>query len=357
MSIVTAILVFGLIILIHEFGHFLFAKLSGIGVVEFSIGMGPRLLSFVKGGTRYSIKVLPFGGSCMMLGEDEDDSDPKAFQNKPVWARIAVVAAGPVFNFILAFILGVIIVRATGYDSPQLVGVQEGFPAQEQGLRAGDIITRMNRERVVVYRDITLYMMLHPGETVKVEYIRPPQTEADGKKTAEEKRTAVITPKYSEETGTYMLGIMVNSSYQPVKGLGETLKYGAYEVLYVMKMTIRSIAMIFRGQVGMRDMAGPVRLVSIIDETVEETLPYGWETVLLTLASLSVLLSANLGVMNLLPIPALDGGRLVFLLIEALTGKPVDREKEGMVHMAGMVFLMGLMLLVLFNDITILLFG
>lgn len=351
MSIIVAILVFGLIVLIHEFGHFIVAKKCGIGVLEFSIGMGPRICSFVKGENRYSIKALPFGGSCMMLGEDENETDPKAFNNKPVWSRIAVVAAGPFFNFLLALVLGIIIVRAAGYDAPRLIDVQEGFPAQEQGMQAGDIITKLNREPVVVYRDITLYMLTHPTDTVQVEYLRPSE---DGQ--TMEKRTAVITPKYSEETGTYMLGIMVSRYYQQVEGIGETLKYGAYEVVYCMKMVVKSIGMMLRGQVGMDDMAGPVRMVSIIDETVEETIPYGIETMVLTLMNLCMLLSANLGVMNLLPIPALDGGRLVFLLIEAVRGKPIDKEKEGMVHMAGMAVLMCLMVLVLFNDISILFF-
>lgn len=287
----------------------------------------------------------------MMLGEDENEKDPKAFNNKPVWARIAVVAAGPIFNFILAFVLGIVIVCRVGYDAPELVDVQEGFPAQEQGMQAGDIITRLNGEPVVVYRDITLYRLLHPTETVNVEYVRPSE---DGK--AMEKRTAVITPKYSEESGSYMLGIVVSGYYRPVSGLGEILKYGAYEGIYCIKTALKSLTMMFRGQVGMDDMAGPVRMVSIIDDTVKETIPYGIETMILTLMNLCVLLSANLGVMNLLPIPALDGGRLVFLIIEGVRGKPIDKEKEGMVHLAGMAVLMGLMIVVLFNDISILFF-
>lgn len=218
-------------------------------------------------------------------------------------------------------------------------------------MQAGDIITRLNGEPVVVYRDITLYRLLHPTETVNVEYVRP---SGDGK--TMEKRTAVITPKYSEESGSYMLGIVVSGYYRPANGVGEILKYGAYEGVYCIKTALKSLAMMFRGQVGMDDMAGPVRMVSIIDDTVKETIPYGIETMILTLMNLCVLLSANLGVMNLLPIPALDGGRLVFLIIEAVRGKPIDKEKEGMVHMAGMAVLMGLMILVLFNDISILFF-
>ena len=345
MSILIAILVFGLIILIREFGHFLLAKKCGIGVVEFSIGMGPRLCSFVKGETRYSIKILPFGGSCMMLGEDENETDPRAFNNKPVWARIAVIAAGPVFNFLLAWVLALVLVRAAGYDSPQLIGVLDGFSAQEQGMQAGDIITAMDGEPVVIYRDVTLHMLTDPVNPVTVEYKRPLE---DG---TYETRTALVTPKYSEENGGYMLGIEVSGYRQPADSAGTVLKYGTYEVCYWVKVVIKSLGMMVRGQIGADDMAGPVRMVSIIDDTVEETITYGWDVMLLNVANLCVLLSANLGVMNLLPIPALDGGRLVFLLIEAVRGKPIDKEKEGMVHLAGMALLMCLMILVLFNDI------
>ncbi len=136
LNILAAVLLFGFIVLVHEFGHFLLAKCSGIGVVEFSVGMGPRIFSVEKGETRYSIKALPFGGSCMMVGEDSENPDPKAFNNKPVLSRIAVIAAGPVFNFILAFLFAMLIVAQIGHDAPVLTGVMEGSPAEEAGLQA-----------------------------------------------------------------------------------------------------------------------------------------------------------------------------------------------------------------------------
>ncbi|MEG0215108.1 MAG: M50 family metallopeptidase [Hungatella sp.] len=352
MSIIAAILVFGIIILIHEFGHFMVAKRCGIGVLEFSIGMGPRLCSFVRGETRYSIKLLPFGGSCMMLGEDENDADPRAFNNKSVWARMAVIAAGPIFNFILAFVLALIIVTSVGYDAPTLTGVSDGFSAQEQGMQAGDVITRINREKVTVYRDITLYLYMHPAEPLQIEYLRPL---AGGSES--EKRTALLVPKYSEETGSYRMGIEVSGYRTPTTSLWQTVRYSGYEVQYWIKTAIKSIGMMLHGQVGREDMAGPIRMVSIIDDTVNETKQYGLATMLLSLANMCVLLSANLGVMNLLPIPALDGGRLVFLILEAFRGKPIDKEKEGMVHMIGLTLMMGLMVFVLFNDIVTLFFS
>lgn len=172
MSLIIAVLMLGIIIMIHEFGHFLFAKLNGIGVIEFSLGMGPRLISFEKGGTRYSFKILPFGGSCMMLGEDENEADEHAFNNKSVWARISVVAAGPIFNFLLAFLLSMALIGATGYDTTQLNGVLDGYPAQAAGMQAGDVIRSINGRRVHSYRDINMYLFTHPQKQVEVTWSR-----------------------------------------------------------------------------------------------------------------------------------------------------------------------------------------
>lgn len=350
LSILAAILLFGLIVLVHEFGHFLLAKLNGVGVVEFSIGMGPRLLSIVRGETRYSLKALPFGGSCMMVGEDTADENPKAFTNKPVWARILVIAAGPVFNFILAFLFAMVLVSQTGHDAPVLYGVEEGSAAQEAGLLPGDKITRINNRKVTAYRDVMLYSFSHPGETVTLQYQRPAggSWENGG---AAEKRTTVLTPQYSEEFNSYMMGVQFQG-YQPVKGLTELIKYSAYEIKYCIVSTLDSIGMMIRQKIKINEaVTGPIGIVDMVGETVQESSQAGGIAVLLVLSNWILLLSSSLGIMNLLPIPALDGGRLVFLLIELLRGKPVDPEKEGMIHMAGMALLMAFMVFVLFNDI------
>lgn len=345
MSFVAAVLIFGIIIMIHEFGHFLFAKLNGIGVIEFSLGMGPRLYSFEKGGTRYSIKILPFGGSCMMLGEDEENSDQSAFNNKSVWARISVVAAGPIFNFLLAFLLSMVIVGLTGYQPATVMEVMDGYPAKEAGLLPGDLITEINGRNIHSKDDITLYIQTHAGKTITVEYKR-----ADGNGGVE-RRSAVIVPQYSEEDGGYLMGVRFDSVAKPVSGLGQLLVHSAYEVKYWIQYVFDAFYMMFHGEVSLNDLSGPVGIVTTIDDTVDQVIPYGRTVVILTLINFCILLSANLGVMNLLPIPALDGGRLVFLFIEAVRGKPIDKEKEGMVHMAGMMLLMALMVLVLFNDV------
>lgn len=345
MSFVAAVLIFGIIIMIHEFGHFLFAKLNGIGVIEFSLGMGPRLYSFEKGGTRYSIKILPFGGSCMMLGEDEENSDQSAFNNKSVWARISVVAAGPIFNFLLAFLLSMVIVGLTGYQPATVMEVMDGYPAKEAGLLPGDLITEINGRNIHSKDDITLYIQTHAGKTIPVEYKR-----ADGNGGVE-RRSAVIVPQYSEEDGGYLMGVRFDGVAKPVSGLGQLLVHSAYEVKYWIQYVFDAFYMMFHGEVSLNDLSGPVGIVTTIDDTVDQVIPYGRTVVILTLINFCILLSANLGVMNLLPIPALDGGRLVFLFIEAVRGKPIDKEKEGMVHMAGMMLLMALMVLVLFNDV------
>lgn len=340
MNIILALIVFSLIILFHEFGHFLLAKLNGVTVVEFSLGMGPRIVSFKKGGTRYSWKLLPFGGSCMMLGEDADSTEEGAFGTKSVWARISVIAAGPIFNFILAFLMALLIVGSIGYDAPVLVGVTEGSPAAEAGLQAGDLIRSMNGQPIHVARGISNYTMFHRGQTVQMVW------ERDG-----ETYSASVTPKDDGE-GNVLLGISVSSNYRTKATPWQTVKYSFYEVQYWIRTTIESLKMMVQGRVSLNDMSGPVGVVSTISETVEESKADGAFYVWLNLLNIAILLSANLGVMNLLPLPALDGGRLVFLIVEAIRGKRIDPEKEGMVHFIGLMALLVLMVVVMVSDVS-----
>ncbi len=339
MSIIIAVIIFSLIVLFHEFGHFLLAKLSGVTVVEFSLGMGPRLLSRRWGGTRYSWKLLPFGGSCMMLGEDEAAGEAGSFGSKSVWARIAVIAAGPVFNFVLAFVASVIIIASVGYDPAVVYQVSDGYPAQEAGIQAGDIIIKMNGKSIHTARDITNYITFHQGETINLIY------ERDG-----EEYTTVIVPR-ANETGRYVMGITPGIGY--VKGNAwEVMKYSVYEVEYWIDMAVQSLKMLVLGQVGVEDMSGPVGVVSMIGETYTESAKISMFAVWINMLNICIFLSANLGVMNLLPIPALDGGRLVFLILETIRGKRINPEKEGMVHFVGLMALMVLMVVVLFHDVA-----
>jgi len=338
LSIVIALLVFSVIILFHEFGHFLLAKLNKITDVEFSLGMGPRLLSFEAGGTRYSWKLLPFGGSCMMLGEDGEEEEEGSFGSKSVWARMSVIAAGPIFNFLLAFIMALFIVGNLGYDVPVLLNVTEGMPAADAGLQAGDRIVKMNGKRIHLYREVQNYSMFHQGETVIFQY------ERDG-----ELHEATVTPELTN--GSYKYGIGGNINYRQKTNVLETLEYSAYEVYYWIDTTVSSLGLLFKGGVQLDDMSGPVGVVDAIGTTYQESRDEGAFYVWMNLLNIAILLSANLGVMNLLPIPALDGGRLIFLIVEAIRRRRVEPELEAKIHFAGLMLLMLLMVVVMFNDV------
>ena len=338
MGIILAILVFSLIVFVHELGHFLLAKMNKIRVDEFSIGMGPRLLTTVKGETRYSIKLFPIGGSCMMGEDDVDDTSEGSFNSKSVWARIAVVAAGAIFNFLLAFVFAVIIVGYTGYDEPVISGVVPGFSAEAEGMQEGDRIVRMNGKKINLWREVTYYNMFHPGETVELIY------ERDG-----EKHEVTIIPK-KDENGSYLMGVTSPSAYKK-SNVFTAMQYGVYEVKFWISTTLESLKMLVTGGVGVDQLSGPVGIVDVVDDTYQQSKDYGVVVVLMQMLNIGILLSANLGVMNLLPLPALDGGRLVFLIIEAIRGKRVAPDKEGMVHFVGMMLLFALMIFVLFNDI------
>lgn len=339
MKIVIAIVIFSIIIIFHELGHFLLAKANGIRVNEFSLGLGPTIIGFTKGETKYSLKLLPFGGACMMEGEDEDSGDDRAFNKKSVWARISVVAAGPIFNFIMAFAGAFILLCNIGYDLPVLTGVLEGYPAEAAGMQAGDTIVKIDRTKIHFFRDISAYTQFHPGETVTVTY------ERDGNR-----YETMLTPQYDEEYQSYMYGFQVSGAREKGNVL-ETLKYSVYEVRYWVNATLSSLKMLVGGQVSVNDMSGPVGIVDMIGEGYEQSIAYGFFTAFLQMLYVTIFLSANLGVMNLLPLPALDGGRLLFMLIEVVRGKRVDPEKEGMVHFAGMMLLFAFMIFVMFNDV------
>jgi regulator of sigma E protease len=349
-SIIFGLIMLGLIIVFHEFGHFIVAKKNGVGVVEFAVGMGPALCSKIKNGTRYVLRLIPIGGMCMMLGDDNGIPDPEmaaivkddesSFQSKSVWVRIAVIFAGPFFNFVLAFVLAVIVLGIAGVDKPILSGVIDGYPAQSAGLVAGDQITKINNTTIRTSRDISLFMDEYvAGTTLNITVKR------DGSK-----QTYTVIPEWSDEYEKYMIGISWSTARNKV-GAIETLGYSFNEVGYWIKLTFKSLGMLFTGGASVNDLSGPVGVVDIVDETVEASKTDGALYIFLNLANLCILLSANIGVMNLLPIPALDGGRLLFLIIEALRGKPIDKKKEGYVHIAGFLFLILLMVFVMFNDI------
>ncbi len=425
MKIIIAILIFGVLILFHELGHFLLAKKNGIIVDEFSLGMGPRLCSFVKGGTRYSLKLLPFGGSCMMRGEDMDDEEKGSFNSASVWGRISVVAAGPIFNLIMAFFFALIVIGVIGYDPAAVIGFQEDSPAAAAGLQEGDVITRINGARIDIGRDLYNYETFEEikNEPVSIEYKRDGKVHSLTYEPAHETKymlgfhyladdqpaqvTAIDlelpfhragilagdiitevngTPvSTGEELAAYFAehpleGESVSLVYErdgkeksvevtPVEhtnvelgfyyntgrvktDLPGVVKYSLIEMKYWVKTTIQSLGMLFTGKVTVNDMSGPVGVVTIIGDTYESSKEEGSLITWMSMFNMMILLSVNLGLMNLLPIPALDGGRLVFLLIEAVRGKAVNRNAEGMVHFVGLILLLGLIIYVTVHDIA-----
>nr|WP_296101757.1 RIP metalloprotease RseP [uncultured Mediterraneibacter sp.] len=339
MGIILAILLFSAIVIFHELGHFLLAKKNKIRVDEFSLGLGPTIFGKQFGETKFSLKLLPFGGACMMGEDDVDDMSEGSFNSKSVWARMSVIVAGPVFNLILAWILCMIIIGWTGYRAPVVSSVTDGYSAQEEGIEPGDVIKKIGGKSVHIWNDISLYNMMHAGtKSVEVKY------ERDGKD-----YTVVLEPKQNEGDAFPLFGITGGEMVRP--GVIGTVRYGAYTVKYWITYTVDSLKMLISGKVGVKDLSGPVGIVSAVDDVYQEAAPAGMAVVILNLLNIGVLLTANLGVMNLLPLPALDGGRLVFLIIEAVRGKRVPPEKEGMVHFAGFVLLMALMVVIMFNDI------
>lgn len=428
MKIVIAILVFSIIIIIHELGHFLLAKKNGIGVVEFSIGLGPTIFGVTKGETKYSVKLLPFGGMCQMVGEDSDQNTPaeNAFYSKGVWQRFSVVFAGPLFNFILAFLLSLVVIGSLGYD-PATAYIVKNSPAEAAGLQNGDLIKKIDGDSITIGRELDSYFMYNAadGTPIKVVYERDGEeysTEVVPVKTkkylfgftyeAKDTPGAIITEVSEgsafEEAGmkkddviTAVNGVPVangmelsaymdanpadgsvasftyerngdsttveiaskfSAEYYDVglsydyrrvdAGVFNTIKYSFVEIKYWIETTVKNLGLLITGQLGSEDVGGPVAIVDSIGTVYEQTKEYGTaKDVFLQMAYITILLSANLGVMNLLPIPALDGGKLVFTLIEAVRGKPIDREKEGLVHLIGMILLLLLMAFIFFNDI------
>ena len=254
------------------------------------------------------------------------------------------MVAGPLFNFVLAFVIAFAMVNMSdefAIREPIVSQVTEDGAAAQAGIQAGDRILKLDGERVRLYQEIPLYMQTsyQPGDAIAVE------CERDG-----DRYTLMVEPKLDEETGTYLLGIM-NADFVEPKGLS-VIPHTWYQIRYSVKATYKSLGMMLRGDVSKDDVAGPVGIaVNVVGKTYEAAKDYGWKSVLVSMLNITLMLTVNLGIINLLPLPALDGGRLIFMIVELLRGKPVPPEKEGMVHFIGLIFFMALMVLILFNDI------
>lgn len=333
--IVLAIFAFGLLIFIHECGHYLFARLFKVKILEFSVGMGPRLYKKTskKTGIEYSLRALPIGGFVSMAGEDEESEDPNALTRKPVWQRIIITAAGAAVNLIAGIlVMSILVFTGSGLGSTVIYGFADNAPSEESGLCAGDKIVRVDGKRVHIADDL-LYEIMRLGiEPVDITVIR------DG----EEKVIEDVEFAQMSSEGV-AFGEPDFQVYGEERTFPNLVRHSFYRSTYTVKMIWESLYDLVTGRYGVEAVSGPVGVTGALTEAAEEG-AYNF-------IYLIVVISMNLGIMNLLPLPALDGGRLVFLIIEGIRRKPLNRKVEGYIHAVGLALLMLLMVFICVKDI------
>ena len=351
MSIVITILIFGFIILIHEWGHFIVARKSGVFVEEFAIGMGPKLWGKEKDGTLYTVRIFPLGGYCKMKDEDVESKDPDSFTNATMPKKFAIVFAGAFMNFILALVIFIGIAFFSGSATTTINEVTDGSPAQQVGIQKGDTIYKLNNNKITSFEDLTFKLARLPKNTETINLI----VNRDNKKLSFD-----IKPKYDEVNKRYLIGIkpvlkngLLSKDIEGVERntFFNTIKDGFNNMIFTIKVTVIGVVDLFTGKVAFKDLTGPIGITPVIDSQYATAIKVGIGTTILTMLNIMALLSANIGVFNLLPIPALDGGRILFLAIEAIRGKPIPPEKEGIVHFVGFAFLMVFGIFIAFKDI------
>ena len=336
-SIISAVLIFCVIVVVHEFGHFIVARKCGIDVQEFAIGMGPVIFKKQGKHTLFTLRLLPLGGFCSM-GEDEESDNENSFRNKSVWRRIAVIAAGAIMNLILGFILSIIIFLAAGRVTTTIIAeIVPGSGCETAGMAVGDRITKVNGLHIFTANDI-IYELRNDEDGVLDFFV-----ERDGEKLTFNGVKFGLT--VDEETGERVLNYDFKV-YMKDMTAAELLPAAANKFMYYSRLILMSLRDLISGKYGLNNLQGPVGIVTVISESAQESgFDIGY------LLDIAMLISVNVGIFNLLPLPALDGGRLVFLIIEAIRRKPVKAETEGMVHFAGFALLMLLMIIVTFNDV------
>ncbi len=331
-TIIIAIIFLGILIIFHELGHFITAKRVGIKVEEFAIGMGPKILSFKKGETAYSLRIFPIGGYVKMMGEDTKSDDKRAFNNQKVWKRFTVLSAGSIMNFILAVIFITIIVYNVGVvASPlEIEKVYENTPAQWAGLRVNDKIISVEGTRVDTVNQLEQLINENRGDSIEIKVLR------------DNKERDIILTLEPKATGQPMLSFKIEKV-----SVFQAIGQGVKQVISIIRLMIVTLVMLIRdlfaGQ-AVEGVMGPVGIIGEIGKAAKQGM--------LQLLWLGALLSINLGIINLVPFPALDGSRLVFLLVEGVRGKPIDQDKEGLIHFAGFIILIAVMIFITYNDIT-----
>lgn len=353
-TLIIAVVILGFMIFIHEFGHFITAKMSGMRVEEFSIGMGPHIYETTKGDTLYSLRIFPFGGYVRVTGEaytEEsedttaeilDPDDPRRYPNRPIWQRFIFCLAGSGMNYLTALVLFTALICSMGLADTDAVLdneisiIVQGGAAESAGLLAGDKIIAVGDTAVTTWEEMSLALNAQAdGSAMQITI------ERDG-----ENKIVTITPQYDESRQSYLLGVSKTYPRREV-GLSEGLSLGFQDTVDFSKSLLVAVGRLVSGEVSITDedegLTGPVGIVMIIDEFAQEGFLY--------LVSLTAMLSLNLAIFNLLPIPGLDGSKILFLLIEAVRGRKVAPEKENLINMIGFVFIMGLVLFVTYNDI------
>ncbi len=368
LRIAAAVVVFGIIVVIHEGGHFAAAKATGVQVNEFAIGMGPKLFSWGKKETRYTVRLFPVGGFCAMEGEDaagggevnwqqtQIADNPRALNRKKVWQRVVITVAGAVMNLVLGFVLlcvyfGVCTLPSsdgnTYYAGTQISRLEETTPAYQSGLRAGDTVLKIDNKRVFTVMDMQSLLQDSDDAVFSMQVRR----QVDGAVTEVTLPAVTFHREYSEELGVYQLNY--DFYVNPIKQtLGSTLVQSLKTECSVAVMVWRSLGNLLTGKYGLNELSGPVGTVDIIGDTVAGAVQQEqWQLGLGSVLMLVVLLTVNVGIFNLLPFPALDGGRLLFLAWEGITRKPVPAKYEGLVHGIGFALLLLLIVIVTFSDV------
>lgn len=329
-NIIIAILVLGLIVLIHELGHFILAKLNDVNIEEFSIGMGPKILGFKGKETQYSLRILPIGGYVKMLGEMEESNDPRAYNNKSPLRRLSIVSAGPIMNIILAVVLYAVITGVGGYSSKQIGEIVPNSPAEKAGIKVGDVLIKANNSTLLTSDDFSLKTYLNQGNTMNITLKRNGET-----------KNLNITPMKNKKENRYMIGVGFARVENP--SVIESIKYGSNETIFMVKEVFISLKMLFTGKLSAQDVSGPVSIIRVTGAVANAGI--------VPLVNFMAFLSANVGLFNLLPIPALDGSYVILFLLQIITGKKIDDDKVGVINTIGFALLMALMVIVTIKDI------
>lgn len=331
-GIIVALIIFAVLVIVHEGGHFAAAKAVGIRVNEFSIGMGPLIFQKQKGETQYSIRALPIGGYVAMEGEDTESEDERAFNNKPAWARALVAAAGPAMNFILAVLILSALLTYTGTAVSNVTAeVPEGMPAYEAGIRPGDRLVSIGGEAASDGTELKALLTeaVQESEIISVGVESPDEPGVE---------KIIEIPVTQDENGNYIIGVIFDVEHNPLAGIVQGVKGS----IMMEKMMIEALTDLAVGEGSPEDVVGPIGIVNIVEQSVQ--------TGLINVIYLTALLSLNLALVNILPFPALDGGRLLFIVIRKITGKAVSDELEGKIHFIGLMFLFALMIFITVKD-------